>query len=331
MRFVITGCGGFTGYSLAKKLLKEGHLVVGVDNFSADHGTNIVKDRVSLLSVDKNFEFVEADITDIDANAFILKFRPIDYFINLAKKEDYYSFNEADKFSEYIKVNVWGCIKMYELALSLGVKKFIAASASGVYGGTKKIKLTEKKVLPKPLTPVSSSFYANEQILQYLSQKHKLPTFVFRFSTIYGPMMRPHTILTHFIDRVERNLPIGMYSDIRTTTRDFIYIDDIVEYIYRSLNKRIKFQVMNIASGKTLSLYDVLVLVANKFSRPIESLDITQSQKYSEKHTFKTTLLDISRSRKILGYLPQTSIEEGISKTVEWYKHNLEILRRSAP
>lgn len=315
---LITGTAGFIGSALAKKLLKEGHRVLGIDNLNSDYDPSIKEQRLVELKQFSNFGFLKMDIVR-DNVASALKIKAVDYFIHLAARDFYEDHPHDLKYSLFIETQVLGTAKMFELAKNLKAKKFIYASTHSVYGKTKKGLFTEKKILPSPISPHGASKLAAEEVIRYMSKYHNLPGIILRISSVYGSGMPPHTLIPTVVRSLKSGRPLSEQVDFEKSTRDFIYIDDVVNYIISTFNKRIKFQVINIASGRSASLSKVLGLVAQIMDRKASEVKIKDSKKDYRHIIINRVRIDTSRAKKILRYSPQMKLEDGLQKTVSYF------------
>jgi len=327
MKVLVTGCAGFVGFYLCKKLLSEGSQVIGIDNLNDDYDVSIKENRVSRLKLFDKFTFIKLDVVN-DAFSSILKGEKVDHVIHLAAKDLYYHSPADLSYTEYLITNVIGTSKIFELAKQLESKKFIFLSTHSVYGITKKGLLTERELLPKPISPHGASKIAAEQILHFMCNFYKMPTVILRAFTVYGPEMRPHTLIPLLIDRISKGLPVDLYHDA-DATRDFIYIDDVVNYILAVMNKRLKFQIINVASGKSFTMSHIAQKIATLVGKDPEKIIHLQHAKSFRHVVVKHVVADTSRAKKLLKYSPQVDIDAGLKTTVGWYLSHPDILHLS--
>lgn len=325
MVIVITGVAGFVGSNLAKSLLQKGNTIIGIDSFSSDAPLEPKQYRLNELSEYRNFHFHKLDVLNDGILSGILG-SSCDYFVHLASKDIYYSADVVHKsFFEFFEVNTLGTVKMYELAHNMSAKKFITASTFSVYGNTRKKVFTEKKLLPDPVSPHGASKVAMESSLKYLNHHYKLPCIIPRIFSVYGPNMPTHTAVYHMIASALTGKKLKLHGDFFTQTRDYIYIDDVINYIESMFNKRLNFQIVNIATGKTTSLKEMVEIVNEYTKVGIENyehagrIDLT-------KIVLESVQADTSKAEKIFKYKAQIDVKTGIKKTLEWYKNHPEFL-----
>jgi len=327
MKILVTGSAGFIGYNLCKRLLDEGNKVVGIDSYSPDYDINLKELRTKELISNKSFEFIKLDINNVAFNT-LLNGSKVDYVIHLAAKDLYYGSSEFIDYSPFIETNVLGTSKAFDLSRRLTAKKFIFISTHSIYGNSKRSILTEKKLLPKPISPHGASKFSAEHVVQFMSNFYKIPSIILRVFSVYGPGMRPHTFIPLVIDRLSKNLPLDAYADYNVK-RDFIYIDDVVSYILATLNKRIKFQVINIASGKSYMLKEIVIKIAEIMKKDPNRLEFKRHERDFSRMVGIDNIASVTRAKKILKYSPLTDIDLGLAKTVEWYLKNPGILEIS--
>lgn len=327
MRILVTGCAGFLGYYTCERFLTLGHKVYGLDNLNSDYSVSIKNSRIEKLQKHQNFYFEQFDITSSDTPK-ILENQKIDEVIHLAGKDIYYK-DEDLFYSDYLDINVIGVARVFELAKKLGARRFIFSSTHSVYGRTKKKVLSERKIVPKPISPHGSSKLAAERVLEFMSGYYKLPTIVLRIFTVYGPDMRPYTVIPYFIKRIASNEPLKTYLGI-DQTRDFVYINDVVDSFVSAIKSRLKYQIINIASGKSHSLRELAELIAKKLGKSSEDLGFDIAKSNVKELIVTDVTADITKANRILNYIPKVSFEEGLDATVEWYKKHPKELLESA-
>lgn len=324
MRFVVTGSAGFIGYNFCRKILAKGHKVVGIDNHNTEYPVEIKERRTKDLKTFENFEFIKLGIEN-EAIKSVLSGRHFDYVIHLAAKDKIYDDLETLKYSEYLNVNVVGTARIMEVARMTGAKKFIYTSTHSVYGNTKKHLLSEKRIIPNPASPHGASKIAAEQVVKFMSKRYGIDSIILRVFSVYGPDMRPHTLIPLVIKRVLEGKPIDLYQS-RKASRDYIYIDDVVEYLYASLSKRVKFQIINVGTSHAYTNEEVVDEIAMALNKDTKKLAFTKHERDFEAMVAVHSRADIVRAQKILKYSPQVSFAEGIKRTVAWYQDNFSNL-----
>jgi nucleoside-diphosphate-sugar epimerase len=262
-----------------------------------------------------------------DGLVSLLKGKKIDYVVHLAAKDIYNSSPEVIKYGRYLDVNVTGTAKIFELAHNLHAKKFIYASTYSVYGNSKGKTVNEKTSRLKPISPHGASKLAAEHVIHLMHTFYDLPSLILRISSVYGPSMRPYTMLPKIIDRLHKNEKIEVYSE--NVTRDYIFIDDVVEYIISSFKVRGRFQIVNIASGEPISREDLGFKVGEIMGISKEKVRFTREERDFGRLLLKKASMSTTRARKILKYTPQFSLDEGLPLTISWFLNNESVLEKS--
>lgn len=325
MVILVTGCAGFIGYNLCDRLLTEGHKVVGIDNLNDDYDISLKEKRISNLKSFRDFDFVKLDILN-DGLWAVLKHEKIKYIVHLASKDNYYNFSEAINYSSFLDTNVTGTSKILELAHLFNVKKFVYASTYSVYGKTKSTVLNERVGVLKPISPHGASKLAAEQVVHFVHNYYGIPSVVLRISSVYGPGMRPFTLIPKIIDRLHKNKTVEVFDN--GMQRDYIFIDDVVEYIIRSLKVRVKHQVLNISSGKSISIEDLGTMVGEIMGLK-KNVEFVKEGKYFNRVFIKSIRINNERAKRILKYSPRVDLDQGLPLTISWYLNNEDVLGKS--
>jgi UDP-glucuronate 4-epimerase len=319
MKILVAGSGSFIGYSLSKRLIELGHKVIGIDYLENDFVDNFKVLRNNELKEFKDYELIKMPKHNEGLNS-LLDGEKIDYVYDFYSKDFIYDFGEKPNYSEFLETNVVGAAKIFELAVKLKAKKFFCGSTHSVYGKARKKKLTEKKVIPKPISPHGASKLAEENVVEFLSNFYGLNAIIFRFFMVYGPYMNPFTVTYKFMEHLKRGDTKLIMENNPLSTRDFIYITDAVNFIISAMDKRIKYQTINIASGETHTMIDLAKTIAKNMGKDPDLITVGESRKSFSKLIVEQQQADISRAIKMLKYKPQVSFDEGIRNTVEWYE-----------
>jgi UDP-glucuronate 4-epimerase len=216
----------------------------------------------------------------------------------------------------YIHSNIHGTTRLMELAARYGVQNFVFASSSSVYGGSTSTYFSEDEVVDNPVSPYAATKKACELLAYTYHHLYKLNISALRFFTVYGPRGRPDMAPFKFIDRVSRGAEIQQFGD-GSSSRDYTYVDDIVDGVVRSLDRPYPYQIFNIGKGNGTSLKEFIDLV-QKYTGKNAKVKIMPDQPGDVPYT----CADVSKAARLLGYQSQVSFEEGIQRTVEWYKNN---------
>ena len=310
-KILVTGCAGFIGMHLSKKLLKEGFQVIGIDNLNNYYDINLKKNRLKVLKQFKNFIFKKIDIVDYkNLNLLFLDFKP-DKVVNLAAQAGVrYSLKNPNA---YITSNIEGFMNILECCRHHSIKGLIYASSSSVYGANTKIPFDIKDNVNKPISIYAASKKANELMAHSYSHLFQLRTTGLRFFTVYGPWGRPDMAMYIFADKISNGQEIEVFNHGQMQ-RDFTYIDDIINGIVNSIKHNYNCEIFNLGNSKTENLIDMIKLL---------EAEIGEKAKIKFKNIqpgdVKKTFADIEYSRKKINYHPKISIDKGIPAFIDWY------------
>jgi UDP-glucuronate 4-epimerase len=309
---LITGGAGFIGAHLAKRLLSAGYKVIIVDNLNDYYDPRLKKDRLKFFLKGLKFIFYKVDITDRKALEKIFKKHKIDIVCHLAAQPGV-RHSLIDPWV-YGTTNVQGTINLMEMAKDARVKKFILASSSSVYGEKAKIPFCESYKIDNPTSLYGATKMATELIGYAYHHLHGLKVVALRFFTVYGPWGRPDMAYFKFAELITKGKPIEIYN-FGKMKRDFTYIDDIIDGIMAVIKKNFDYEVFNLGNNKTVELEKFIGLLEN-------NLGIKAKRNYlgNNPTELTATWAKISKAKKMLGYSPKISIEQGLSRFVAWYK-----------
>ncbi len=315
-RILVTGAAGFIGFHVAKRLLENGFSVVGIDNLNDYYSVELKESRMSILMSYKAFTFLKKDISDKEVLDFVFKNETLDYVIHLAAQAGVrHSIEHPDS---YIKSNVIGFYNILELCRKYPVKHLIYASSSSVYGGHKVTPFKESHQVDQPVSLYAATKKSNELMAYTYSHLYKVPTTGLRFFTVYGPFGRPDMAYFKFTSRIINHEVIEVYN-YGKMERDFTYIDDIVEGIFRLLKKPSDapdpYNIFNIGRGQPIQLMDFISLL-EKHLEETAIMNFTEMQPGD----VLTTYADVDKLKTFIDYNPQTTFEEGIKEFIRWYK-----------
>ncbi len=313
MNILITGAAGFIGFHTCMSLLTN-HKIYGLDNLNNYYDVNLKKSRLKLLKQHKNFDFLKIDIQNKNLHGKFKKIE-LDIIINLAAQAGV-RHSLKDPFS-YINSNVLGQINLLEFARKNGVKKFIYASSSSVYGGNKKMPFSVKHRVDNPISLYAASKKSTELLAECYSHLFKIKCIGLRFFTVYGPWGRPDMATFIFTKKIieKKKIDIFNYGNMQ---RDFTYIDDIVEGIKGAINLKDKYRhkIYNLGNNKPENLKRFVSIIEKELKIKAKK-NLLQMQPGD----VAKTSANINESKKELKFNPKTSIDEGIPKFIEWYKN----------
>jgi len=313
MKVLITGGAGFIGSRTAQALMDRGDTPILIDNFNDYYDPRIKEDRIKVLlkPYKGKFALYRGDIRDHAFLEKVFKKEKPAKVIHLAAMAGVR--NSLRDPALYADVNVMGTTYLLDLAVKYGVKNFLYASSSSVYGNNTKLPFAESDPVDTPISPYAATKKATELMAHVYSHIHALPTTGLRFFTVYGPWGRPDMALFDFTRAIFAGETIKVYNH-GDMTRNFTYVDDIVSGILTCLDANLACTVMNIGGDKEEKLTCFIEVIeknvgktAKKKMMPIQPGDV------------KSTVADIRKLRK-LGWKPATRIDVGIKNFVEWYR-----------
>lgn len=307
--FLVTGCAGFIGSSIAEALLKRGYKVIGIDAFLDNYPRAIKEYNLMVLRRFRDFIFLEADIMSLDLDTVL---RKVDYIIHEAAQPGVRS-SWGNMFDSYVRNNILATQKLLEACIRTRPKKFVFASSSSVYGNAKRYPIREDDPL-NPVSPYGVTKLAAEKLCLAYTANFDIPLVCLRYFTVYGPRQRPDMAIHRFLRSALLGQPIVIYGD-GTQARDFTYVEDVVNATIEAALSDIEGTVLNIGSGNPVRLLDLVKHISDILGQEVEVI-------YDEeqKGDVKTTFADISRAQKLLGYSPQTDLEDGLRAELDWIK-----------
>lgn len=316
---LVTGAAGFIASKVAEFLLAAGHTVVGMDNLNEAYDIRLKHWRLARLRERSGFDFVELDLSErkklgefFASNAFSGGF---DAVINLAARAGVRQSVENPWV--YVETNITGTLNLLELCREYGVKKFVLASTSSLYGRDNPMPFSEDANTNFPLSPYAASKKAAEVLCHTYHYLHGIDVTIFRYFTVYGPAGRPDMSLFRFVQWISEGKPVVVFGDGRQS-RDFTYVEDIARGTILGL-KPVGYEIINLGSDEPVVLNDAIQLVGRLLGkkaviehRPSQTADVT------------ATWADIRKAKGLLGWQPKIHFQEGVSRLVSWYKENRE-------
>ena len=319
--YFITGGAGFIGSTLSEKLLSLGNKVVAIDNFCDFYNPNIKENNVKDLLLNPNFKLYRADIRDREAVKKIFDENKIDVVMNLAAMAGVRPSIENPCL--YQEVNCLGLQNILEEMKLHDVKNGVLASSSSVYGNCKEVPFREDMIVDYAISPYAATKKANEVMAHVYHKLYDMNIIMLRFFTVYGPKQRPDLAINKFTRLMLEDKEIPMFGD-GTTSRDYTYVDDIVEGIIKSceytLNNKNVYEILNIGNSSPTSLKEMINTIAR-----VLGVEPKIKQLPMQPGDVDRTYADISKAKKLIGYEPKTTFEEGIRKFVNWYKENKDL------
>ena len=267
MKILITGCAGFIGYHATKKLLSKNHYVVGLDSLNKYYDINLKKYRLSKLKKINKFKFIKNDLRNLNKIYYLLINHKIDVVLHLAAQPGVRYSLENPK--SYIDNNLLCFFNILEASKNYKIKHFVYASSSSVYGNSKKKKFHENQSTDQPIQLYAATKKSNEIIADSYSNLFKIKTTGLRFFSVYGPAGRPDMAIYKFTQKIINKKKIELYN-FGNHARDFTYIDDAINAIYKVIlkkkSRKTLHEVYNIASGRTVKLIDLVKILEKKLN-----------------------------------------------------------------
>ena len=317
MRIFVTGSSGFIGFHLVKKLLNDGHEVVGIDNHNNYYDSNLKQLRCNILRDYKNYDFHKISIKDLKNYSFIGS--NFDLAINLAAQPGVRL--GSDKHYLYEENNVIGFESLCKFCSDNGIKKIIYASSSSVYSDKTKLKFDEKVTPLEPKSIYGFSKIKNEVAAKNFFNKSKISFIGLRFFSVYGPFGRPDMAYFSFADAIKKGQKITIYNN-GEMSRDMTYIDDIIDGIMQSifmiLDTNSINEIFNLGNDSPITTLELLHLLEEKIGK---KADIKFKQSINEA---SITHANITKAKKILGYQPKYKLKQGILNFLDWHDEYLK-------
>lgn len=322
--YIVTGAAGFIGSNVVEQLLSRGDFVIGIDNVNDAYDVRLKQWRLDrlddLFGLDgsSSFTFHRTDICDRDALATLFEKHTagsatIDGVINLAARagvrpsvENPWIYNDA---------NNTGTLNLLDLCVQHDVPKFVLSSTSSLYGGDNPRPYAETVSTDRPLSPYASSKKAAEVMCYTYHYLHGIDVTVLRYFTVYGPAGRPDMSLFRFTQWISEGRTVKVFGDGRQE-RDFTYVEDVARGSIAAL-KPVGYEIINLGNDSPHELIETIRIIEKLTGK-------TADIEYSEAHKadVRATWANIDKARSMLGWEPQTDLQEGLRKLVEWYNAN---------
>jgi UDP-glucuronate 4-epimerase len=311
MKVLITGAAGFIGSHLCERLLDDGWKIVGVDNFDDFYDPQIKRRNIADCLKNKNFHLVEADIRDraaMDDTAG----KDIDIIVHLAARAGVRPSIAQPLL--YADVNVNGTMALLEAAKKHKVGKFIFGSSSSVYGNNEKVPFSEDDNVDFPISPYAATKKAGELICHTYHHLYGISVTCLRYFTVYGPRQRPDLAIHKFARLMEQGKPISIYGD-GTMSRDFTYIDDIIDGTVTAMEKCAGFNIYNLGESRPITVNDLVAAIEKALGKKAIKEYVPPQPGDVER-----TYADVTKAVNELGYNPSTDIADGLARFVAWLR-----------
>ena len=312
---LITGGAGFIGSHLVDRLMSEGDWrITVVDDFNDFYDSAIKRANIEQHIANANFKLVEVDIRDFYSLAEVFNEGRFDCVVHLAARAGVRPSLTEPRL--YVETNINGTMNLLELAREHDIKQFVFGSSSSVYGENKKVPFSEDDPIFRPISPYAATKAAGELICHTYAHLHKMRIVCLRFFTVYGARQRPDLAIHKFAKLISTGQPIPVFGD-GTTRRDYTYIDDIIQGVRAAIDyDQTNYEVINLGESRTVELRELISLIENEIGRRAE-IDRQPTQPGDVPQTYA----DINKAQRLLNYNPQTPIESGIQKFVQWFQN----------
>ena len=331
MKILVTGVAGFIGMHSAKKLLDDGHEIIGIDNLNDYYDVTLKENRLKTLEGYKNFKFLKLDIKDQKDVLSLFKKELPQRVLHLAAQAGVrYSIENP---YVYIDSNIQGFINILEGCRAIKTEHLVFASSSSVYGGNEKVPFSEHDNVDHPVSLYAATKKANELMAHTYSHLYQIPTTGLRFFTVYGPWGRPDMSPMLFTKAILANEPIQVFNH-GDMMRDFTYIDDVIASVNETLFKtaipninfdakhpdpatsHAPYRIFNIGNSQPVPLMHFIETIENALGKKA-----IRNMMGMQAGDVKVTSADTSELNQWVNFKPNTSIEEGVKRFVDWYKN----------
>ena len=312
MYILVTGAAGFIGSHVCEFFINRGHSVIGIDNFDPFYALEIKELNLAELKKSDRFKFYKTDIRNQKTLSDIFSKNKVDVVIHLAAKAGVRP--SIDSIEEYYDVNVNATVCLLETMRKNHVKKMLFASSSSIYGNNPKVPFSETDSVDNPISPYASTKKSGELLCHVYNHLYNFDITCLRFFTVFGPRQRPDLAIHKFTRLIDEGKPIPFYGD-GLTSRDYTYIDDIVEGINCAFNHLKGYQLFNLGESNVITLNQLVKTIENSLNKkailnklPMQAGDVIK------------TYADISKAKSEIGYNPKFNFQTGINEFVNWYK-----------
>lgn len=317
MSILVTGGAGFIGSTLCEKLVFDlNQEVVCADNFNNFYNPLIKENNIAKLLKNNNFKLYKVDICNRALLKEIFERNKIELVVHLAAMAGVRPSIENPLL--YEKVNIEGTINLLECMREEKIKKLIFASSSSVYGGNSKVPFSEEDKVDLPISPYAATKRSGELICYTYHHLYNISAFCFRFFTVYGPRQRPEMAIHKFTSKIINKEKISIYGD-GSSSRDYTYIDDIINGIIAGINTVKGYEIINLGNSHPQTLTGLIKIIekTSQINARIKFEDMKPGDVF-------TTFADIGKAVKLLNYNPATSLETGINRFLSWYMKTRE-------
>lgn len=312
MSTLVTGGAGFIGSHVVERLLRRGERVICLDNFDDFYDPALKRGNIKGFLAAGSVSIIEGDIRNAEALERVEKDGPVDAIIHAAARAGVRP--SIDDPALYYDVNVRGTLNVLEYARRWKVRNMVFISSSSVYGATSQVPFSEDDQVGHPISPYAATKRSGELLAYTYHHLFGLPVTCLRLFTVYGPRQRPEMAIHAFTRNILNGTPIRMFGD-GTTSRDYTYVEDIVQGVEAAWERPSGYEIFNLGESQTITLAGLISAIEEATGKKaiIERLP-------DQPGDVPTTYADVSKARRLLGYQPTTSVRDGITKFVAWYR-----------
>lgn len=318
MNILVTGAAGFIGSHVCEHFVEQGHHVIGIDNFDRYYNIKFKKFNLAGLLKNDKFSFYEADIRNREQLDGLFAANQVEMVVHLAAKAGVRP--SIEDISAYYDVNINGSVILLEAMKTHKVTKMLFASSSSVYGNNPKVPFSEDDRVDDPISPYASTKKSGELLCHVYHHLYGFDITCLRFFTVFGPRQRPDLAIHKFTRLIDTGKAIPYYGD-GSTSRDYTYIDDIVNGISCAAKHLKGYHIYNLGESKVVNLKTLVQTIEAALGKKA-----TLNQLPLQQGDVNTTNADISRAKTEIGYNPKYDIVSGIQKFAAWYNSNKDYL-----
>ena len=312
MHVFITGGAGFIGSSAAESLLDRGDRVTVLDAFAHGYDKAVKERNASLLEGRRGFRLVRGDIRDAELLDHLFSSDRPDAVLHMAARTGVRpSLAEP---SSYMDINITGSMRILEAMRSNGMNRLVFASSSSIYGARQKGPFLETDTVDRPASPYAATKRSGELLCATWSHLYGTDATCLRFFTVYGPRQRPEMAIHLFADRIRRGLSIKMFGD-GSSARDYTYVDDIVKGVLAAIDRPMGFEIINLGNSHPIRLDSLIGKIGEALG------EVPQVERHPEQPgDVPITYADIGKARSLLGYAPETALDDGLQAFAAWLR-----------
>ncbi len=308
---LVTGGAGFIGSHIVDRLLEKGCRVVCIDNFDDLYAAKIKKKNIAAHLKHPNYRLYKEDVRNAGGLKKIFRKHDFDWVLHLAARAGVRSSIENPRL--YEEINIGGTINLLECLRKYPPGGLIYTSSSSIYGDSAKVPFSEEDKTDFPVSPYAASKKAGELYCHAYHALYQFPVACLRFFTVYGPRQRPDMAIHYFTRAIFRGEAIKLYGN-GTSKRDYTYVDDITSGILSLINRNFDFEIINLGNSKTVELRYLVSLIENNLNKKARIKWLPD-----QPGDVPLTCADTSKAKRLFNYNPETNMEEGIQKFVQWF------------